>query len=52
MRLINIHSLELAEFFELDIPSYYILSHRWGKHETTFKDFRKKRNVDSEGYLK
>jgi hypothetical protein len=50
MRLINIHTLELEEFFENDIPPYFILSHRWEGKETSFADFVNKR--ESAGYRK
>ncbi|PMD43057.1 HET-domain-containing protein, partial [Hyaloscypha variabilis F] len=43
MRLINTNSLELVEFFAGDIPAYAILSHRWGKEEVTFQDWKSKR---------
>ncbi|KAK3367985.1 heterokaryon incompatibility protein-domain-containing protein [Podospora didyma] len=33
IRLINVESLELEEFFGDDIPLYAILSHTWGKEE-------------------
>jgi len=38
MRLINTTTLQLQEFVDDDIPSYAILSHRWGKDEVTIKD--------------
>lgn len=43
MRLINIQTLELEEFFESEIPPYAILSHRWGSDELNFKEVLKKR---------
>lgn len=52
MRLLNVHTLHLEEFFEKDIPRYYILSHRWGKGEVSFKDYSKQRNLDGPGYQK
>lgn len=52
MRLINIYTLELEEFFESEIPPYCILSHRWKGKETTYKDFSKGRNKYSPGYRK
>ncbi len=39
MRLINIATLELEEFFERDIPEYAILSHTWGREEVSFRDW-------------
>lgn len=52
MRLLNIHSLEMKEFFDNDIPRYYILSHRWGDSEMTYKDFVKGRCRDTPGFWK
>ena len=45
MHLINIHSLELREFFDAEIPvldsykGYIILSHTWGKEEISFAEW-------------
>ena len=45
MRLINIQSLELREFFDEEIPTldwckgYIILSHTWGKEEISFAEW-------------
>ena len=53
MRLINIKTKELEEFFETEIPSYAILSHRWAHEELTFKEIFKKRvNHNKQGYKK
>ncbi|GIZ38059.1 hypothetical protein CKM354_000148500 [Cercospora kikuchii] len=52
MWLINTDTLELEEFFEPAIPSYAILSHRWTNHETTFKDYKKGRKLESLGHRK
>ena len=52
MRLININTLEFEEFFDDNIPSYAILSHRWSRDEVTFSDYRKGRRKDSAGYQK
>ncbi|KAH0445037.1 het domain-containing protein [Colletotrichum camelliae] len=38
MRLINVDTLELEEFFDDDIPKYAILSHTWGHEEVSFQD--------------
>jgi hypothetical protein len=40
MRLINVSTLALHDFFGADIPHYAILSHRWETDEITFQDFR------------
>lgn len=39
MRLINTTTLHFQEFEGSDIPSYAILSHRWGDDEVTHQDF-------------
>ncbi|KAK4501870.1 hypothetical protein PRZ48_007679 [Zasmidium cellare] len=52
MRLINVHTLEFGEFFEIEAPPYAILSHRWSTDEITYKDFLKGRNHNSEGFRK
>ncbi|KAF6822623.1 vegetative incompatibility protein HET-E-1 [Colletotrichum musicola] len=38
MRLINVESLKLHEFFGARIPSYAILSHTWEIEEATFQE--------------
>ncbi|KAF6836345.1 HET domain-containing protein [Colletotrichum musicola] len=38
MRLVNVNTLKLEEFFNANIPRYAILSHTWGKDEVTFQD--------------
>ncbi|PQE03869.1 hypothetical protein CJF30_00006594 [Rutstroemia sp. NJR-2017a BBW] len=40
MRLINVSTLALHDFFGAEIPHYAILSHRWETDEITFQDFR------------
>lgn len=52
MRLINIKTRELEEFFDEDIPNYAILSHTWGNGEVSFQDFQLKRNAHLAGYAK
>lgn len=42
----------MVEYFEPRIPSYAILSHRWGKDEITYKDFLKGRGKNTAGYRK
>ncbi|KAN0096024.1 Heterokaryon incompatibility protein (HET) domain containing protein [Hyaloscypha variabilis] len=39
MRLLNVHTKRLEEFFEKATPSYAILSHTWGEDEVTFREF-------------
>ncbi|KAF2165346.1 hypothetical protein M409DRAFT_24195 [Zasmidium cellare ATCC 36951] len=52
VRLINAETLQLEEFIGDQVPQYYILSHRWGDDEITYKDFVKGRRKDSLGYRK
>lgn len=52
MRLLNIDTLELHEFFERNIPRYAILSHRWEKDEVTFEDVTSKQNLQAAGWRK
>lgn len=37
MHLLNLETLRLEEFLS-DIPDYFILSHRWGEDEITYRD--------------
>lgn len=39
MRLINVETYELKEFFSEKTPPYAILSHTWGTEEVTFQDW-------------
>lgn len=41
MRLLNIYTLDFKEFDERPLDTYFILSHRWGEEEVTYKDVRK-----------
>ncbi|KAK0649253.1 hypothetical protein B0T16DRAFT_409711 [Cercophora newfieldiana] len=40
MRLINIDTLEMKEFFEHNTPRYAVLSHTWGDEEISFQDWQ------------
>lgn len=51
MRLINIHTLRLTDFYDVT-PRYIILSHRWTDDELNYKDFVKGRNRSSAGSKK
>lgn len=44
MRMLNLWDWKISEFFEKEIPPYYILSHRWGDEEINYEDFVKKHN--------
>lgn len=55
MRLINVRSLDIEEFFGDDIPEYAILSHTWGTEEVTLQEWsrRQEPSVSSKsGYKK
>lgn len=39
MRLLNVYTLKIDEFFENDIPQYSILSHTWGQDEASFEQW-------------
>ncbi|KAK5738485.1 hypothetical protein LTR17_006013 [Elasticomyces elasticus] len=52
MRIINIDTLEFAEFYDDAVPAYAILSHRWTTNELTYADYRKGRRKESIGYGK
>ena len=38
MRLINVKTLEVEEFFDDRIPTYAVLSHMWDTDKVTFSD--------------
>jgi len=40
MRLLNVRSLKLKEFFDDGIPGYVILSHTWGEEEVTLQEMK------------
>ncbi|KAK1828810.1 hypothetical protein QBC39DRAFT_358387 [Podospora conica] len=48
MRLININTLELEEFFGDRIPKYIILSHTWEDQEISFQDYNWILNYEQE----
>ena len=41
MRLLNTSTYQFETFFDSDIPSYAILSHRWGEDEVDLKEMKK-----------
>jgi hypothetical protein len=51
MRLINVHTLALEEFFG-EIPPYAILSHTWEKEEVSFEEFSTLQATSKSGYEK
>lgn len=52
MRLLNIVSLKLEEFFDASIPDYVILSHTWGSEEVTLQDIQLGGFEKKAGYAK
>jgi uncharacterized protein YerC len=55
MRLINVLSKELEEFFGDRIPDYAILSHTWGDQEVSFQEWHNRHNPavsSKKGYMK
>ncbi|KIL87835.1 hypothetical protein FAVG1_08715 [Fusarium avenaceum] len=44
MRLINTTTLEVEEFFDVNIPEYAILSHTWGDGEVSLQDWADRKN--------
>ncbi len=52
MRLLQTKTLQFGEFFDSQIPSYAILSHRWGDHEVSFKEMRKGKAPPGSGMAK
>ena len=48
MRLINVRSMKMEEFFGDSIPSYVILSHTWTAQEISFQDYMWLQNYDEE----
>lgn len=53
MRLINVDTFELEEYFGASIPVYAILSHTWGAEEVTLQEWqRDERPVRKAGFKK
>jgi hypothetical protein len=52
MRLLNIATLKLEEFFDANIPEYVILSHTWGAEEVTLQDIQVGGFEGKAGYVK
>ncbi|KAI0430802.1 heterokaryon incompatibility protein-domain-containing protein [Xylaria sp. FL1042] len=52
MRLLNVKTRQLQEFFGDGIPHYAILSHTWGVEEVTFQDLRQRSHKRKRGYAK
>lgn len=53
MRLINVRTGELEEFFGHEAPSYAILSHTWGEGEVSFQEWQTDvRGITKAGFRK
>ncbi|EEY16513.1 HET domain-containing protein [Verticillium alfalfae VaMs.102] len=52
MRLLNVKTRKLEEFFDESIPDYAILSHTWGVEEVTLQDLENPDHVLKKGYTK
>lgn len=52
MRLLNVYTLGVEEFNTQQVPSYAILSHRWGEEEVLLQDIQKKHVGSLKGYPK
>lgn len=48
MRLINVETRKMEEFFGTHKPDYLILSHTWGEEEISFQDYMSLLNYDEE----
>ena len=46
MRLLHTKDLVFKDFIEREIPPYAILSHRWGRDEVSYQEFRCLTEVD------
>lgn len=52
MRLLNVKSRQLREFFDDKTPYYAILSHTWGEDEVLFQDLENRNYINKNGYTK
>ncbi|KAK5989468.1 Vegetative incompatibility protein HET-E-1 [Cladobotryum mycophilum] len=52
MRLLNVQTLEVEEFYESNTPPYAILSHTWGSEEVSLQDIQGRRADHLKGYQK
>jgi hypothetical protein len=41
MRLLNVDTMKMEEFFDGTVPPYVILSHRWGPEEVSFQEWNR-----------
>lgn len=39
MRLINVYTLDMEEYFDSNVPDYAILSHTWGQEELSLREW-------------
>jgi hypothetical protein len=46
MRLLNIETLRMEEFFDETVASYAILSHRWGQEEVSLQEWNRVQEIE------
>jgi hypothetical protein len=47
MRLLNIETMRMEEFFDETVASYAILSHRWGQEEVSLQEWNRVREIEA-----
>ena len=47
MRLINVESMKMEEFFNEAVPPYAILSHRWGSEEVSLQEWNRREEIEA-----
>jgi hypothetical protein len=52
MRLLHTTKFVFIEFFDDDIPTYCILSHRWGPYEVSYHEFLAGQKRNAQGFAK
>ncbi|KAF2671797.1 hypothetical protein BT63DRAFT_411145 [Microthyrium microscopicum] len=52
MRLLNVHTSQLEEFFGMNIPDYAILSHTSNEEEVTFSEIGTQEATRKKGFKK
>ncbi|GKT65034.1 HET domain containing protein [Colletotrichum tofieldiae] len=52
MRLLNVDTLQLQEFYDHNVPDYAILSHTWQEEEATLQDLANPASATKKGFSK
>ena len=47
MRLLNIETMRMEEFFDETVASYAILSHRWGQEEVSLQEWNRVQEIEA-----